>query len=87
MKIDRYQPIRPYTHYPLSRPADQPVGSSEKNDKVEISSEAKRMQGLQKLEEERTEKVKQIQAQVEAGTYHVASKDIAQKMYAYWNKR
>lgn len=85
MKIDGYQPVQPYANYNQPKPGDQVQNVSAKSDKVEISSEAKRMQGAQKLEEARSEKVQQLKNQVDAGTYHVASQDIAKKMYAYWN--
>ncbi|MDD9148049.1 MULTISPECIES: flagellar biosynthesis anti-sigma factor FlgM [unclassified Sporolactobacillus] len=87
MKVNRYQPIQPYTNYNPGKPADQPAAPAAENDKVEISSEAKRLQGSQRLEEARRQKVDQIKNQVDAGTYHVASEDVAQKIYAYWNQK
>lgn len=87
MKIDGYQPIQPYAGYPASKPAETKQGTAPvKNDKVEISPEARQLQDSQKLDQARKTKVADLKAQVDAGTYHVAAKDIATKMYAYWNK-
>lgn len=88
MKINVYQPIQPYTNYNITKSADQPsVPLTGKNDKVEISPEAKRLQGTQRLEEARQQKVEQIKAQVDAGTYQVSSENVAKKLYDYWNKK
>ncbi|WP_100487166.1 flagellar biosynthesis anti-sigma factor FlgM [Sporolactobacillus pectinivorans] len=85
MKIDGYQPVQPYANYSQPKSADQPQNVTAKSDKVEISSAAKRLQGAQKFEDARSEKVQQIKSQVNAGTYNVSSEDIAKKVYAYWN--
>lgn len=87
MKIDGYQPVQPYGKYPLPHQGKQPGTAPAQSDKVEISSEAKRMQGAHRLEQERLDKVQNIKAQVDAGTYHVSSEDIARKMYAWWNRK
>ncbi|GGL54575.1 flagellar biosynthesis anti-sigma factor FlgM [Sporolactobacillus putidus] len=87
MKINHYQPIQPYTNFKPGKPAEQPSAPAGGNDKIEISPEAKRLQGSQRLEEGRRQKVDQIKAQVDAGTYHVGSEDVAKKMYAYWNQK
>ncbi|SFG73159.1 flagellar biosynthesis anti-sigma factor FlgM [Sporolactobacillus nakayamae] len=90
MKINRYQPVQPYTNnYQTAKSDEQNSSTSgplKTNDKVEISTAAKRLQGTQKLEEARQEKIEQIKAQVENGTYHVPSAKIAEKMYGFWNK-
>jgi flagellar biosynthesis anti-sigma factor FlgM len=87
MKIDGYQPIQPYASYNAPKPVDpKPASASVKDDQVEISPEARRMQDVQKFSQARKTKVADLKAQVDAGTYHVAADDIAKKMYAYWNK-
>lgn len=89
MKIDRYQPIQQsYTNYTNSvkTNAAANAGTSQSNDKVEISAQARKLQGSSKLDEARSSKVDQLKNEVQSGTYHVASEDIAAKMYAYWNK-
>jgi negative regulator of flagellin synthesis FlgM len=90
LKINRYQPVQSYTNnYQTAKSEEQSSNTSSSlktNDKVEISTAAKRLQGTQKLEEARQEKIEQIKAQVENGTYHVPSAKIAEKMYGFWNK-
>ncbi|MFT8319202.1 MAG: flagellar biosynthesis anti-sigma factor FlgM [Sporolactobacillus sp.] len=88
MKIDRYQPVQPpYGNYSHQKAAEQQNTTDHRNDKVEISDAARRMQGAQKTDEARSQKVEQLKAQVQSGTYHVDSKDIAAKMYSFWNQK
>ncbi|RYL95815.1 flagellar biosynthesis anti-sigma factor FlgM [Sporolactobacillus sp. THM7-4] len=87
MKINRYQPVQPYEGYHPAKPADHQEKPAATSDKIEISAEARRLQGASKLEDARAEKVKQIKARVDAGTYHVKSEDVARKLYDYWNRR
>lgn len=57
-----------------------------KNDKIEISSEAIHMQKIGSIESERTEKVEKIKNQVESGQYELNARKIAEKMYSFWNE-
>lgn len=89
MKIDRYQPIQQsYTNYTNSAKtnAATSTGAAQSNDKVEISDQARKLQGSNQLDEARSSKVDQLKNEVQSGTYHVSAEDIAAKMYAYWNK-
>lgn len=60
------------------------TGSIQQPDEVILSSEAQELssvqQALKDVPEVRTDKVKDLEAQVTAGTYHVDAKDIAAKM-------
>ncbi|MCO7124991.1 flagellar biosynthesis anti-sigma factor FlgM [Sporolactobacillus shoreicorticis] len=88
MKINRYQPVQSYTNnYQTAKSGDQQSTASKTDDKVEISNAAKRLQGTQKLDEIRQDKIEKIKSQIENGTYHVPAKSIAEKMYGFWNKQ
>lgn len=89
MKIDRYQPVQQtYGNYSHQKAAEQQnTAVAQQNDKVEISDAARQMQGAQKTDETRSQRVEQLKAQVQSGTYHVDAKDIAAKMYAFWNQK
>lgn len=63
------------------------IGRTEKankNDKLEISSEAIHMQKLGNIESERVEKIDKIKSQVESGQYELNPRKIAEKMYSFW---
>jgi negative regulator of flagellin synthesis FlgM len=64
--------------------AKQPVEGVTKEDKVVLSAEVKRIQEAKKLLDSipdiREEKVAQIKAQIENGTYQVEEKKLAQKI-------
>lgn len=88
LKINGYQPVQSYTNnYQAAKPGEQQSSPAKTSDKVEISNAAKRLQGSQRLEEARQEKIEQIKSQIDAGTYHVSSTSIAEKMYNFWNKQ
>ena len=61
-----------------------PADGTGKGDEVRLSEFSKDVQkvqeGLQKVEDVRQEKVKELKAKIEAGTYNVSGKDIAEKM-------
>lgn len=63
---------------------EQPQRMNSK-DKIEISSEAMNLQKIGNIEVEREEKVSALKKEVQAGTYEVNSKKIAEKMYSYWD--
>lgn len=64
--------------------AKQPAEGVTKEDKVVLSAEVRRIQEAKKLLDSipdiREEKVAQIKAQIENGTYQVEEKKLAQKM-------
>ncbi|MFT8363945.1 MAG: flagellar biosynthesis anti-sigma factor FlgM [Sporolactobacillus sp.] len=89
MKIDRYQPVQQsYTNYTNSVKSNPAASTSngQSNDKVEISDQARKLQGSSQLDEARNSRVDRLKNEVQSGTYHVSAEDIAAKMYAYWNK-
>jgi len=58
----------------------------QQGDKLEISSEAKKLSEVSSYSLERNEKVQAIKAQVDAGTYKVNPEQLAQKLISYYNK-
>ncbi|RYM05899.1 flagellar biosynthesis anti-sigma factor FlgM [Sporolactobacillus sp. THM7-7] len=83
-KINPYQPIRPYTNYPIPKSSKTASTAAGKSDRIEISERARQMQGT---EETRQDKLAEIKARIDAGTYHVPAEEVAKKLYAYWNRR
>ena len=55
-------------------------------DKLEISSKAKQLSETSSYTAERNERIQEIKAQVDAGTYKIDSQEIAKKLISYYNK-
>lgn len=55
-------------------------------DKLEISAEAKKLSEVSSFTAARDERVQEIKAQVEAGTYKVDPEQLAKNLAAYFNK-
>ena len=58
---------------------------STKRDKVEISSEALELQKGNSLELERQKKVEELREKVQSGEYEVNPREVAKKMYEFWD--
>ncbi|WP_071460829.1 flagellar biosynthesis anti-sigma factor FlgM [Bacillus massilinigeriensis] len=68
------------------------VGKTEFNqrtkaDKVEISSAAKEMQQMSRVQQERTQRVESLKNQVENGTYKQEPKETAKSMLEFFFKK
>ena len=61
------------------------VQKPSKKDKLEISSEALELQKENSFEIERQEKVEQLKEKVQSGEYEVNPREVAKKMYEFWN--
>lgn len=57
-----------------------------KTDKLEISSEAKQLSEVSPVTIKRNEKVQQLKAQIESGTYQVDAEKLASNLMKYFNK-
>ncbi len=55
-------------------------------DKLEISSEAKQLSEIQSYAVERNERIEQLKAQIDAGTYKVDPEKLAVDLIDYYNK-
>ncbi|MTH55055.1 flagellar biosynthesis anti-sigma factor FlgM [Bacillus mangrovi] len=87
MKINNYgvNGINPY-----KRSADMVAkteAAKQKQDKVEISSAAKELQSTNKISEARQEKVDQLKAQVQNGTYEIKPDEIAKKFADFYKQQ
>ncbi|MGG0720062.1 flagellar biosynthesis anti-sigma factor FlgM [Robertmurraya massiliosenegalensis] len=84
MKIN---PLRSINVNPYNKQAEkiEPTQKAKGKDKVEISTEAMKLQKLGNIELERQEKVDAIKKEVQSGNYEVNAKVIAEKMYSFWD--
>ncbi|QDP41284.1 flagellar biosynthesis anti-sigma factor FlgM [Radiobacillus deserti] len=58
-----------------------------KEDKVQISNQAKQLQENTKPDPARLEKIEQLKQAVEAGSYQVDAKETAKKMLNFWSNK
>lgn len=72
---------------PYNKPMDkmEKVQNASKRDKLEISSEAMDLQKANPLEIERQLRVDRLKEEVQSGKYEVNPKEVAKKMYDFWN--
>lgn len=87
MKIERFNTpaVNPYRSQQMK--VDQAKQTSQmKTDKLEISSEAKKLSTATPIETERQQRVQQLKAQVQSGDYQVDAKELASSMLSYYNK-
>jgi negative regulator of flagellin synthesis FlgM len=59
---------------------------TKKQDQLEISTEAKKMQQESRIVTERKEKVEALKEKIENGEYKVNSQEVATKFYQFWNE-
>ncbi|MFC1286976.1 flagellar biosynthesis anti-sigma factor FlgM [Bacillus paralicheniformis] len=88
MKINQYgtQPVNPY-HKSFEKQTASSQAAAQPEDKVEISEKAKELQKGPDLMKERQEKIAQLKAAVENGTYKVDGKGIAEKMVNFYKQQ
>ncbi|MDV6376996.1 flagellar biosynthesis anti-sigma factor FlgM [Sporosarcina sp. GW1-11] len=87
MKIDGFKtpPVNPYRNQQMK--VEQAKQSYQmKSDKLEISTEAKKLSAASPIETERQQRVQQLKAQVQSGEYQVDEKTLASKLLSYFNK-
>ncbi|MGG1832702.1 flagellar biosynthesis anti-sigma factor FlgM [Cytobacillus firmus] len=61
------------------------VKKTKARDKVQISAEAIELQKGNSLEKERIEKTEELKRKIEAGEYQVNPREVAKKIYEFWN--
>lgn len=77
--IDRSQQTAQTNEIPRSAGKDRQVSAG--SDSVALSSKASELNRLAtNIEQSRAERMEQVRAELEAGTYRVSAKDIAQKL-------
>lgn len=85
MKIHRIQPMNVNPYERTSR-VEKPTKATKKMDQVEISSAAKELQEAAKFSSERLEKVARLKSEVEAGTYTIDARAIAESVLRYYKR-
>lgn len=85
MKINNYgvNPINPYKNHQLKTEATKTAGMKF-TDQLEISSQAKDLQGIKDYSTERADKVQKIKQQIEAGTYQVDANRLANDVAKFY---
>ncbi|MFN2744451.1 MULTISPECIES: flagellar biosynthesis anti-sigma factor FlgM [Bacillus] len=88
MKINQYgtQSVHSY-HKSFEKQTPSAQAAAKQEDKVEISAKAKELQQGPALMKERQEKIAQLKAAVENGTYKVDGKGIAEKMVHFYKEK
>ncbi|MCJ7843302.1 flagellar biosynthesis anti-sigma factor FlgM [Lederbergia sp. NSJ-179] len=84
MKIN---PFRPVENNPYQRQVHKQEGSqsSQKTDKVEISSEAQKMQSTPSIVKEREMRVAALKKQVQHGDYQVDPQEVAKSIAKFFD--
>ncbi|GIN70740.1 negative regulator of flagellin synthesis [Bacillus sp. J14TS2] len=84
MKIN---PFRHVENNPYQRQVHKKEGSEsgQKTDKVEISSEAQKMQNTPSIVKERELRVAELKKQVQAGNYEVDPQEVAKSMAKFFD--
>lgn len=87
MKINQYgtQSVNPYQKITKSKPYKK---RPQPKDKVEISSHAKELQNASDaVTKTRQEKIAQLKADIESGTYKIDSNSIAENIVNFYKKQ
>ena len=87
MKIQSYgvTGVNPYQSQ-QTKAAAAKTNSASFRDQLEISSQAKDLQGIQSYETNRSEKVAALKEQIQNGTYQVDSNKLAQDLLNYYRR-
>lgn len=85
MKINPYHHVNPQLYSKQLNKAEKNV-STQKQDKVEISSEAKEMQHIPSYIIEREKKIAALKQQVQSGQYEIDPKAIAKGIAKFFGK-
>ncbi|SES30274.1 flagellar biosynthesis anti-sigma factor FlgM [Salipaludibacillus aurantiacus] len=84
MKINPMHSIQAYRK--LQETQQKHNDKTTRSDQVEISSEAKEMAKSTDVSAQRQQRVDEVKAQIEKGTYEINHKAVAKKFYEFWNK-
>ncbi|WP_047153547.1 flagellar biosynthesis anti-sigma factor FlgM [Aneurinibacillus tyrosinisolvens] len=81
MRIERPNQVNPLNPYQQQNMKQEEVKQKAAGrDQVEISPEAMELQRSKETEAERAERIAKLKEQVQAGTYHVDAKLLAEKL-------
>ncbi|WP_394234940.1 flagellar biosynthesis anti-sigma factor FlgM [Niallia oryzisoli] len=86
MKINNFRPmnVNPYNKQ-LDKVGKYQTQAANQKDKLEISKEAMEMQITNQYDVERQQKVDELKNKIESGEYTVNPREVANKMYSYWD--
>ncbi|WP_246238105.1 flagellar biosynthesis anti-sigma factor FlgM [Alkalicoccus luteus] len=84
MKINPMHSVQAYKSQQNVQRQQQEI--VKKADQLEISAQAKELAKAREFTEAREQKVQELKAQVQNGTYKPDLNETARKMYDYWNK-
>ncbi|NSL51779.1 flagellar biosynthesis anti-sigma factor FlgM [Calidifontibacillus erzurumensis] len=84
MKINNFRPVHMNPYRKQIEKFDK-AEKTAKTDKVQISAEALELQKANRIELDRQAKVEELKKKIEAGEYKVNPREIAKKMYEFWN--
>ncbi|WP_243290284.1 flagellar biosynthesis anti-sigma factor FlgM [Bacillus sp. FJAT-47783] len=87
MKIQNYRMNGLDLYQKQVEKQQQTKQTAQKEDKVEISKEAKQLQKASGTEQERHEKIESIKKQIESGTYTIDPNEIAKSMIRFFRKQ
>lgn len=87
MKIEGFKPqaVNPYRNQQM-KVEQTKQASQAKTDKIEISSEAKKLSAASPIESARNQRVQELKAQVQSGEYQIDASKLASTMLSYFNK-
>ncbi|WP_053218573.1 flagellar biosynthesis anti-sigma factor FlgM [Virgibacillus senegalensis] len=71
----------------LQKQAEVKKELTNKEDKIQISSQAKQLQETAKPDPARQQRVQEIKQAVESGEYNIDPKQTAKKMIEFWNNQ
>lgn len=87
MRIDGFKTpaINPYRNQQLKTEQAKQQANTQ-TDKLEISSEAKKLSAVSPVDTARIDRVQQLKAQVQSGGYQVDADKLASSMLSHFNK-
>lgn len=68
----------------INKQAEVQTEKHVKSDQLQISDQAKKMQGTDNVQPQREARVNEIKQAVENGTYNIAPKQTAEKLLDFW---
>lgn len=87
MKIHRSNQVPLNAYHNYMQKYQKPKESVRKQDRLQISEEAKRLQSDEKMDTKRSAYVHHIKEQIKQGTYEIDYEKTAQKMIDFWTNQ
>ncbi|MED4350968.1 flagellar biosynthesis anti-sigma factor FlgM [Schinkia azotoformans] len=84
MKINHFGPVNMNPYKKQIEKIDR-LQKTISSDQIQISTEAMELQKGSRIETERQAKVDELKNKIESGEYQVNPREVAKKMYEFWN--